>query len=98
MSNRPRQKLFICECGDISHQFVLSYYPDDKDWDEAYIEIFLTDNCGFWKRLWYGIKYIFGYKSRFGAFDEILLSHDTAKELKESLNEYIENYEKNHTK
>jgi hypothetical protein len=29
---------------------------------------------GFWYRLKYGIKYIFGFQSRYGAFDEFLIN------------------------
>ena len=85
------QQLFVCDCGDVSHQFILSWYPEDGDWsDELYIQIHLNQSNGFWKRLWHGIKYVFGYKCRFGAFDEILLDKNSAARLRNSLDEFVQ--------
>ena len=85
------QQLFVCDCGDVSHQFIVSWYPDDEDWnDELYIQVHLNQSMGFWKRLWHSIKYVFGYKCRFGAFDEILLNKNDAKRLQAELNAFTE--------
>ena len=94
--NSDKSKFFVCDCGDISHQFRISYNPDDDDWTELSIEILLSNYRGFWKRLWHGLKYAFGYKSRFGAFDEVLLNYDSASTLKDMLEEYCKNFEKKH--
>ena len=70
--------LLLCECSSCEHQLVVSW--DDKD-DEVYVHVHLADYKSFWKRLWYGLKYAFGYKSRYGAFDEIILRKDDADTL-----------------
>lgn len=85
------EELFICECGDLSHQFVVSWYPDDPDWnDELYLNIHLNQTYSFWKRFWIAVKYLFGHKCRFGVFDEILVSPHRAKQLKSVLESFIE--------
>ena len=47
-----------------------------------YIHPHLTHYEGFWKRLWFGLKYAFGYKSRFGAFDEFIFKPEDLEQLK----------------
>lgn len=89
------QELFVCDCGDISHQFVVSWCPDDSDYNDLmYFEIHLNQTKGFWKRLWIAIQYVFGHRSNFGAFDEILLNKHSAKRLHEELNKFITANEK----
>ena len=39
----------------------------------------------FWSRVKYGIKYIFGYKSRYGAFDEFIINPKDAKKIEDIL-------------
>ena len=59
-------------------------YLDD---DELYINVFLHTNKGFFKRLWRGLKFAFGYKSRYGQWDEIILDRKSEDELLELLTE-----------
>ena len=85
------QELFVCDCGDVSHQFIVSWYPDDEDWNDLlYVQIHLNQSYSFWKRLWHGIKYVFGHKCRFGSFDEILINSYDAKRLRKILDDFIE--------
>jgi hypothetical protein len=37
----------------------------------------------FWSRLKYGLKYIFGYKSQYGAWDEFILNPNDADKLQD---------------
>lgn len=67
----------ICECGTSEHQFHISYNSKDGDF---YLTAHL-ESTRFWKRLWRGIKYIFGYKSRYGEFGEILMTPVMAHQL-----------------
>lgn len=89
------QELFVCDCGDISHQFVVSWYPDDEDWNDLlYVQIHLNQSHNFWKRLWHGIKYVLGFKCCFGAFDEILVNKHDAMHLRNSIDKFIKANEK----
>ena len=83
------EELFICSCGSMEHQAFM--WRDDSYEDEPlYLEIHLTTYRSFWQRLKYGLKYAFGYKSQFGAWDELIMD----KGDKERLYEFLkENYE-----
>lgn len=42
----------------------------------------------FWQRLKYAIKYVFGYKSKYGAFDEFIFRKEDADKL-QSIVDYL---------
>jgi hypothetical protein len=80
-----KPEIFICECHSTEHQIV--FYFDEDDYlgrvhSIVYVHINLNKKK-FWERLLYGIKYIFGYRCRFGAFDEFILNPDDADRLQE---------------
>jgi len=60
-----------CDCHSIEHQIAFWYDEDDKC---LHCEPHLVNHDGFFKRLWCGLKYAFGYKSKFGAWDDIILN------------------------
>lgn len=70
--------LLVCECSSLEHQMVFRW--DNAD-NEVYANVHLADYKGFWKRLWHGLKYAFGYKSRYGEFDEVILRKEDAANL-----------------
>jgi hypothetical protein len=75
------EDIIICECHSTEHQIIFKYDDDvDKSWDMVYVDIHLN-SWSFWKRLKYGIKYIFGYKCRYGAFDEIIIKPEDADKI-----------------
>lgn len=76
--------ILICECSSMEHQIVVSYNEDDNI---VYCLIYLN-NFPFWKRLRAGIKYIFGYKCKYGNFEEFIFSPqhvDKIEKIKEIL-------------
>ena len=83
---RIRHISILCDCEHPEHQFILSYFVGDKT--EMFMDIHLADR-GFWLGLIYAIKYIFGYRSRYGAFDEIILNADTVHILKNFVFEFM---------
>lgn len=72
-------EVFLCDCGSPEHQFIV-YYFDDYNYPEVDVVIHLAKKP-FWKRVWYAIKYIFGYQSSYGAFDSIIINPDDADRL-----------------
>lgn len=75
MENR---ETFICNCHSLEHQY--SFWYDEED-NILYVEPYLTTNRTFFKRLWYGLKYAFGYKSQYGSFDEFEVKTEDAEKL-----------------
>lgn len=81
------KEVILCDCYSSEHQYLVL-----SDEEFVYIQPHLIRRS-FWYRLKYGVKYIFGYKSKYGAWDEMLLSKshyeqfqrlaDTIKNLKQ---------------
>lgn len=65
-------KLHItCECESAEHQ--LAFIHDRSD-DFVYLETHLVTHRGFFTRLWVGLRYAFGYKCKYGNFDNVIIS------------------------
>lgn len=71
--------LFICECSSREHQIVVERDVEDN---LIYCHIHLSVRP-FWKRLKYGLKYIFGYHCRYGHWDEFIWKPEHADKLQE---------------
>ncbi len=72
-----KDELIICDCNSAEHQMVLRFDEEDK---MVYVEIHLVP-LAWYKRLWHGIKYIFGYKCCYGNFEELILSPKHARQI-----------------
>lgn len=82
-------KVIFCECQSPEHQIIFFY---DKEDDVIYMETHLSNSKSIWKRIISGIKYIFGYKSKFGNFDSLVLGFKQIKELDDVVNSYYNNH------
>lgn len=82
-----RDEWIICECSSLEHFMQISYEPDFDEY--VYVTIHLSE-LPFWKRLIFGIKYIFGYKSKYGNFEEIILGK---KKLKKTIDVFSQCYQ-----
>ena len=71
--------IFICDCEDIEHQLVVSRDVDEK---ELTLSIHLSQYQNFFQRIWVAIKYVFGKKSIYGAWDVIILNEKKMIKLK----------------
>lgn len=67
----------VCRCGDVRHQIV--FLVDDED-NMCYMEV-LLNKLPWYKRLIIGIKYIFGCRCRYGAFEEVVLDEEDASKF-----------------
>lgn len=66
-------EIVLCECNWAEHQLLIT-----KDEYNLYLEVHLAQHS-FFKRLKIGLAYIFGHRSRYGAWEEFIIG-DTAKE------------------
>lgn len=74
------RKIFICECNSLEHQY--SFWYDEED-NNIWFEPHLYDGTKPWyKKIINKINYVFGHKTRFGAFDEVLLKNSDLIKLK----------------
>ena len=77
------QKIFICDCHSIEHQFVVEYFNDDDDDHEVYVSIRLNSFGNVFQRLWRALKYV-GMVGE-AEYSEVILNEDKQKELIELL-------------
>ena len=75
------EELFNCECGDPSHQFIISADKETTEGPCAFISVHLNREHNIFKRIWYAIKYVFGARSIYGDFDEIIINPNDADRL-----------------
>lgn len=66
--------LILCECHCDEHQMIFKY-DDDPDWENVYISYYLQSDT-LWGKIKTAVKHIFGYKTRYGDFGEIILGSD----------------------
>lgn len=91
MKNRRIYNL-RCDCHFIEHQGTFDYWADDPDF--VYVSFSLTDNYKWYQRLWLGIKYIFGYRSEYGHFAEVVMNRESVEELRDYLDSFVQANEK----
>lgn len=84
--------VILCACHSDEHQLIYRYDPEDK---EIYTSVYLHQYRGFWKRVWVGIRYMFGYQSKYGAWDSIHMGRDQIKILHDLTKRALEDQDKN---
>lgn len=78
--------IFICDCHSTEHQMVVSYSEDESPNGVKYPTVYIHTHLNkrpFLERMKYGIKYIFGYQCRYGAFDEFIVNPKDTSKLEE---------------
>ena len=78
---------FECSCGSTEHTIRFTIDKGDK---ELHTDIYLNQWRPFWKRVWVGIRYIFGYKCKYGEWDCWILNEDDTTRLRDMCNELID--------
>jgi hypothetical protein len=87
----------LCECSNTEHQLIFNYWEED-DWPEVYASIHLVKEKNFFKRLWHGLKYIFGHTSKYGDFDEVVLKPKDWEKLQNVTDFLKKSYQKRNDK
>lgn len=71
--------IIIFSCCSVNHQII---FRKINGFDNAvFVHIYLANYRNFLKRLWVGLKYAFGYKSKYGVFDEFMLDESNVDKL-----------------
>lgn len=93
---QPQYETTYMTCACHSPEHTLRFNFDGVE-NEIYTEVFLNQYRGFFKRLWIAIKYLCGYRCRFGHFDCYTMSGfsglEQAKRLHKMLTTWIEGAE-----
>jgi len=77
-----QREAFFCSCGANEHFFTLTKFDDDFGF--VYLSVFL-DRPRFLARVVNALKYVFGYKSKYGEFGEICLDSKTVLSIQQFL-------------
>lgn len=77
------RKLFVCQCENINHSFCITKDEDDSS---VLFEVHLS-KFSFLKRLVLAVKYVFNVSSKYGNFEEVLLSKEQVSQLINELQE-----------
>jgi hypothetical protein len=89
MKQNNDKEILICGCHSTDHQLIILYSEDETDdgqkYPMSYFHIHLNKKP-FWQRVRYGIKYIFGYRCNYGAFDEFIFNSSDADKLQDLVN------------
>lgn len=80
-----KNELFICECSNVEHQLIFTYFDDETDGD-VYMSVHLISESNIWKRIKNAVKYIFGYRSKYGDFDEFIFRSKDLEKLQNITN------------
>lgn len=75
------EELFICQCGDPSHQFIISVDKETTEGACAFVSVHLNREHNVFKRIWTAIKYVFGTRCIYGDFDEVIINPNDADRL-----------------
>ena len=75
------EELFICQCGDPRHQFIISADKETTEGPCAFVSVHLNREHNVFKRIWTAIKYVFGRRCIYGDFDEVIINPNDADRL-----------------
>lgn len=80
---------FECECHSDEHMLKFKFFPDDED-PMLYASVYLRHWQPWYKRVWVAIKYVFGYKSKYGDFDCFSMNKEDANKFYNLAKKYKE--------
>lgn len=73
-----KTEFYECQC--YSDEHILRFFLDKKDgW--LCVSTFLSQPNSFFQRIWLAIKYVFGYKCKYGHFDCFIFRDEDADRL-----------------
>lgn len=81
------RNIFICDCHSLEHQYTFWY---DEEENQLYFEPHLYLGGNWFQRFLYRLNYLFGYKTRFGAWDELIINPDDSEKIIKYLEKVIE--------
>lgn len=96
MNNKLKDWYFSCECKTDEHTLRFTFDPDldvdgVPDFPELWSSVFLSDTA-WYKRVWSAVRYVFGYKCRYGHFGNWTIDPDDIQRLKDMIRDYEEAY------
>ncbi len=72
-------EFFECACFSDEHTLKFKYDPDEN---ELFTSVYLNQYRNIWKRFWVALKYLCGYRSKYGHWDCFILRPEDALRLR----------------
>lgn len=82
---KPLNEIIICACYNVEHIMIFRTIEGDSN---VYVSYHLS-KLPWYKRIVHAVKYIFGYTSMYGDFDELILDSKSISKLKKVI-KYLE--------
>jgi hypothetical protein len=76
-------RYICCECNTDEHVIRLLWEADDPNF--VYFHYHLIPEPNIFVRIWKAVKYVFGFKSKYGMFGEMLVGRDGRDNIVEVL-------------
>jgi hypothetical protein len=76
-----------CDCGSDEHTL---RFTIDADEQTIYLSTFLCQYRSIFQRIWVAVKYVFGYKCKYGHWDVTSMSKEQVSQLKQIILKYDE--------
>ncbi len=86
MNDVEKPHYYECACHADEHLLKFQYFQDDE-YPELFVTVFL-DELPWYSRIIRGIKYIFGYKSKYGHFYSWTINNEDINRMIEMLETY----------
>ena len=81
--NKYIHDVIVCACHNTEHSIIITK-NENKNYDnDVYLSIHLIPERNIFKRIKNAIKYIFGYRCKYGHFDEIVLNKEHYDKIQE---------------
>lgn len=78
-----------CECMSPEHTLRFTFILDeDPRHSQVITEVYLNNYRRWYQRLWVAIKYVFGYQSKYGAWDNCIMKRPDVVKLRGLLEEF----------
>lgn len=72
-------EIMICQCSSMEHQLVYWKDPEDR---QVYMSVYLAP-LPLLERIWAAIRYVFGYRCRYGHWEEFVLGEEHGDQLRQ---------------
>lgn len=87
-------ELFTCACNSLEHQIIFRLFDDGENEKCVYGSIHLMPHNNLFKRILCAIKYVFGYRCKYGEFEEFVFKSEDAYKINVLFN-YLIKYKHN---
>lgn len=83
---KKETEFFECVCSSDEHTLKATLFTDtENNLTDFYFGIYLCQHKSFFQRLVAAVKYVFGYKSKYGDFDSFILNPKDYDRLSEMI-------------